>query len=185
MPIWMRTFCNAKVLWHGKNMEAHASHITLHMLYLATKPYSSPLQETKHINTYESPFCCLPSEPLLLFDLVTLTTMWVGAVRVVNYGHFALNKFGRSNNTLNYNALSLIIFSCDFHSSSTKANHCTNFPHIHSVHSQFRHSLVKCLNIESCYSPISQFITWKCFLLISLVNYIYIDNLTKALTSLQ
>ena len=44
-------FCNAYVSWHGTNVEAHASHVILHMLHLTTNPYSSQNGETIHIDT--------------------------------------------------------------------------------------------------------------------------------------
>ena len=78
----------------------------------------------------------------------------VGAqvMRVVDYAHFALNKYRSLTITLWYNALPLIIFDHAFHTSSTKPNLCTNFSHNHNVHSRLQHSLVKFLNIETCYS---------------------------------
>ena len=47
----LRPCCNTTVSWHRKNMEAHASHITLHIMHLTTKPCSSTNAETAHINT--------------------------------------------------------------------------------------------------------------------------------------
>ena len=47
--------------------------------------------------------------------------------------------------------LRLITFNYGCQTSSTKPNSCTNFSHSHSVHSQFWHSLIKFLNIDTFY----------------------------------
>ena len=51
IPLWMRPFCNTNVSWHGENVDGHASYLTLHMLHLTTKPYSSQNGESVHIDT--------------------------------------------------------------------------------------------------------------------------------------
>ena len=82
-PSW-----NANVSWHRKNLEAHVSHIILHMLHLATSG------ETARIDTCYSPFHCLPSEPLLPYDLVHICfhvrqNISAHVIRQDNYAHFA------------------------------------------------------------------------------------------------
>ena len=149
----MRPFCNANVSLRGTNVEAHASHVILHVLHLTTKPYSSQNRETVHID----PSRYLPFKPLLPCDLAHMhcDVKWgVGpeVMRVVGYAHYALNKFKYISITLWYNALPWIIFDHAFHISSIEPNPCTNFSHNPNVHSRLQHSLVKFLNIESHYS---------------------------------
>ena len=127
----MRPFCNANVSWHGTNVEAHTSHIMLHMLNLTKKPYSSRNRETVHIDICYSPSHYLPFEPLLPWDLAYMhynVRRGVGAqvMRVAGYANFSLNKFESLSITLWYNALPLIIFDHAFHISSTEPNPCTN-----------------------------------------------------------
>ena len=55
-------------------------------------------------------------------------------MRVVDYAHFAQNKFKSLSITLWYNAWPLITFTYAFHKSSTKPHPCKNFSHYHNVH---------------------------------------------------
>ena len=71
---------------------------------------------------------------------------------VVDYAHFAQNKFESLSITLRYNALPLNTSNHAFHTSLTKPNPCTNFYHNHDVQSRLQHSLVKFLNIKNRYS---------------------------------
>ena len=77
----------------------------------------------------------LPFEQLFLCVLAYMhcDVSWgIGAqvIRVVDFAHFALNKFESLTISLWFNALPLIIFECPFHTSSTKPNPYTNFLHI-------------------------------------------------------
>ena len=117
-------------------------------------------------------------EPISLYAIRTIASMWLSShalrcetgrwgkvMRMVDYAHFALNKFKSLSIILWYNALPLIIFNHAFHTYSTKPNPCTNlqlqcaFSIVtfigkvleHQVLlSRLQHSLVKFLNIKSC-----------------------------------
>ena len=104
-------------------------------------------------------------EPIPLFAIQTIASMRLSShalrcetgvraqvMRVVDYAHFALNKFESLSITLLYNALPLIIFDNAFPTSLTKPNAYTKFSHNHNMHSRLQHSLVKFLNIEIRYS---------------------------------
>ena len=99
-------------------------------------------------------------EPIPLSAIRTITSMHcnvrrgIGAqmMRVVNYAHFALNKFESLKITFWYIALPLTIFDYAFHTSSTMPNPYTNFSHNHNVHSRLQHSLLNLLSIKTCYS---------------------------------
>ena len=97
----MRPFCNANVSLRGTNVEAHASHVILHVLHLTTKPYSSQNRETVHID----PSRYLPFKPLLPCDLAHMHCDVRGGIgtqvmRVVDYAHFSLNMFESLSITL-------------------------------------------------------------------------------------
>ena len=64
----IEAFCSTNVSWDGKNVEAHASHIILHMLHLTTKSYSLPNGKTTCQYMLEDTHC-LSFKPLLPCDL--------------------------------------------------------------------------------------------------------------------
>ena len=63
------------------------------------------------------------------------TWRWAQVMRVMDYVHFAINKFVSLNITVWYNALPLITSRYVFHTSLTKPYPCMNFSSSHSVHS--------------------------------------------------
>ena len=115
--------CQCIMTW--ETLKTHTSHIILFMVHIATKPCSSPYKETAPHNTCQSPSHCLPSKPLLPCDLAhTHYNVRQGngpyMMRVINYAHFALNKFGSLSIKLCYDDLPLITSQYAFHTSLTK-----------------------------------------------------------------
>ena len=61
--------------------------------------YPSLRRETTHIDTNQNPSCCLPSQPLLPYNLVhthfdVRHEVMALVLGLVSYTHFSLNKFG-------------------------------------------------------------------------------------------
>ena len=113
-------------------MEAHTSHVILHMLYLIRKLYSLLNRETVNTNTCQSSIHYQPSTNFIHnFVRTRFNVRWgvgVQVIRLVDYVRFFLPKFGSLSITLWYNALPIITFIMLF-TCQTQPNPFMNFSH--------------------------------------------------------
>ena len=108
-------------------------------------------------------------EPIPLSVIRTIASMWLSSVHALRVrrgvGAQVIRVVSRLSTVcpkqvwefechtlIQCSTLSFITIAHAFDASLTKLNPCINFSHNYNVHTQFRHSLVKVLNIESCFS---------------------------------
>ena len=100
-----KAFCNMNVSCHGKNVDAHASHIILHMLHLTTKPYSSLNRETAHttkLSTHLQPtliFAHLRSYLTMLSTHLRPTLIFAQIYLTVTMHFWSQHSFNSLHNT--------------------------------------------------------------------------------------
>jgi hypothetical protein len=89
----MRPFCNAYVSWHGKMWQLiHYNHITLVAPNYKTKFFSK--------RRMVEPILCLPSKPLLLYDLFDIlkdATQYIWA-QLISLSRYAWSIIKRAGN---------------------------------------------------------------------------------------